>query len=137
MKVRERPLFKDKTAISEDLLALEGELIGLDTESGTQSNNSNLGNVAPAKPVFSPTNSISGPEINDLAATNAELEKTFMESIFANELVKSIPKVFHHQHESLYTSLNWLWPEQIKPSGPAKCFLAGEASTESDSTISA
>ena len=106
IKIRERPLFKDKTTISEDLLAREGELIGLDTESGTQSNNSDLGNVAPKEPVFSPTNSISGPEFNKLAATNAELEKAFMESIFTNKLAKSMPKVFHHQHQSLYTSLN-------------------------------
>ena len=59
-----------------------------------------------------------------------------MDSKFAKKLANLIPKSLEKQHKSLSTTLNWLWPEQISPFEPAKCYLAGEGSKES-STISA
>ena len=59
-----------------------------------------------------------------------------MDSKFAKKLAKLIPKSLEKQHKSLSTTLNWLWPEQISPFEPAKCYLAGEGGKKS-STISA
>ena len=119
IKLRKKALFKGKTTILKELLPREGVKIGLATKSG-----SDLRNTAPEKLILSPK------------SQNASYKKEFINFKFTKKLAKLIPKSPKKQHKSLSTTLNWLWPEQISPFKPAKCYLAGEGGKES-STISA
>ena len=120
IKLRERALFKDDlTAILEELLAREGEIIGI---SAVHTSGSGIGNAAPEKPILSPAAANFDPELTDLAGLYADLEGEFSNSSIAKKLAKLLPKNPENQHKSLNTSLNWLWPEHIAPSEPANCY---------------
>ena len=121
IKLKEGALLKGKATISKDSLLGEGEIIGLATEENHNSGGNSLGkSAAPEKPNISPDTSHSH------GANNSEVN--FWDSKFAKKIANLIPKAPEKQHKSISTSLNWLWPEQLNSSEPAKChFLAEEA----------
>ena len=53
----------------------------------------------------------SNPEILEINHHGVNLEAKFWELNFIKQIVNLIPKALNEQHQSISTSLNWLWPE--------------------------
>ena len=133
IQLKEKALLRDKTAIPKDLSAGEGELIDLVTNND---GDNDLGkDAAPEKSINSPiiSNSNSDPESSEINHYGANLEAKFWESNFAKQITNLIPKAPNEQHQSLNTSLNWLWPEQINPSEPANYYYNNNLTVASES----
>ena len=133
IKLKEKALLRNKTAIPRDLSAEERELINLVTNNDSDND---LGKDAtPEKSINSPiiSNSNSNPEPSEINHHGANLEAKFGESNFAKQITNLIPKAPNEQHQSINTSLNWLWPEQINPSEPANCYFNNNLAVASES----
>ena len=133
IKLKERALLRDKTVIPKDLSTGEGELINLVTNND---GDSDLGkDAAPEEFINSPiiSNSYSDPESSEINHYGANLEAKFWESNFAKQIANLIPKTPNEQHQSISTSLNWLWPEQINPSEPANYYYNNNLAVASKS----
>ena len=134
IQLKEKALLRDKTAIPRDLSTGERELIDLVTNND---GNSNLGkNATPKKSINSPiiSNSDSNPESSEIYHYGANLEAKFWESNFAKQIANLIPKAPNEQHQSINTSLNWLWPEQINPSEPVNYYYNNNLAVASEKT---
>ena len=88
IKLRERALLKDVTAISEELLAREGEIIG----PSAMMSGSGIGSAAPEKLILSPAPVNPDPELTELAGLYADLKGEFSNSLVAKKLTKLLPK---------------------------------------------
>ena len=111
----------------------KGELINLVTNND---GDNNLGkDVTPEKSINSPiiSNSNSDPESSEINHYGANLKAKFWESNFAKQIANLIPKAPNEQHQSISTSLNWLWPEQINPSEPANYYFNNNLAVASKS----
>ena len=121
IQLKERVLLRDKTVIPKDLSAGERELIDLVTNND---GDNDLGkDTAPKKSINSPIISDSNPETSEINHHGANLKAKFWESNFAKQIVNLILKAPNKQHQSISTSLNWLWPKQINPSEPANYYF--------------
>ena len=133
IQLKERALLKDKTAIPKDLSTGEGELINLIINNG---NNDLRKNAAPKKSINSPiiSNYNSDPESLEINHYGANLKAKFWELNFAKQIANLIPKAPNEQHQSISTSLNWLWPEYINPSEPANYYFNNNLAAASEKT---
>ena len=134
IQLKEKALLRDKTAIPRDLSAGEGELINLVTNND---GDSDLGkDAAPEEFINSPiiSNSNSDPESSEIYHYGANLEAKFWESNFAKQIANLIPKAPNKQHQSISTSLNWLWPKQINPSEPVNYYYNNNLAVASEKT---
>ena len=135
IKLKERALLRDKTAIPKDLSAGEEEFIDLVINND---GDNDLGkDVAPEESINSLiiSNSDSDPETLEINHHGVNLEAKFWELNFAKQIVNLIPKALNEQHQSISTSLNWLWPEQINPSEPANCYNNNLAVASESKTV--
>ena len=133
IQLKERALLRDKTAIPKDLSAGERELINLVTNND---GDNDLGkDTAPEESINSPiiSNSNSNPESSEINHYSVNLKAKFWESNFAKQIANLIPKAPNEQHQSISTSLNWLWPEQINPSEPANYYYNNNLAVASES----
>ena len=111
IQLKERALLKNKTVIPKNLSAGERELIDLVINND---GNNDLGKDAtPKKSVNNLIIFNSNPETSKINHHGANLEVKFWELNFAKQIVNLIPKTLNEQHQSISTSLNWLWPKQI------------------------
>ena len=132
IQLKERALLRDKTVIPRDLSTGEGELINLVTNND---GDSDLGkDAAPEESINSPIISDSNPEISEINHHGTNLKAKFWESNFARQIANLIPKAPNKQHQSINTSLNWLWPEQINPSEPANYYFNNNLAVASKKT---
>ena len=134
IQLKERALLRDKTTIPRDLSTGEGELINLVTNND---GDNNLGkDAAPKESINSPiiSNSNSNPESSEIYHYGANLKAKFWESNFAKQITNLIPKAPNEQHQSISTSLNWLWPEQINPSEPVNYYYNNNLAVASEKT---
>ena len=93
IKLKERALLRDKTAIPKDLSAGEGELIDLVTNND---GNNDLGKDAtPEKSINSPIIFNSYPEILEINHHGVNLEAKFWELNFAKQIINLIPKALN------------------------------------------
>ena len=96
IKLKERALLRDKTTISKDLFAGEGELIDLVINND---GDSDLGkDVAPEESINSPIIFNSNPETSEINHYGVNLEAKFWELNFAKQIVNLIPKAPNEQH---------------------------------------
>ena len=132
IQLKERALLKDKTAIPKDLSTGERELINLVTNND---GDNDLGkDTTPEESINSPIISNSNPETSEINHHGANLKAKFWESNFAKQIANLIPKAPNEQHQSINTSLNWLWPEQINPSEPANYYFNNNLAVASKKT---
>ena len=132
IKLKERALLRDKTAIPKDLSTGEGELINLITNND---GDNNLGkDTAPKESINNLiiSNFNSNPEPLEMNHHGANLEAKFEESNFIKQIINLIPKAPNKQHQSISTSLNWLWPEQINPSEPVNYYYNNKLAVASE-----
>ena len=114
------------------MFAGEGELIDLVINND---GDSDLGkDAAPEEFINSPIISDFDPEILEINYHGVNLEVKFWELNFAKQIANLIPKALNEQHQSISTSLNWLWPEQINPSEPANCYFNNNLAVASEKT---
>ena len=132
IQLKERALLRDKTAIPKNLSTGKGELINLVTNDG---DNDLRKYAAPEKFINSPiiSNFNSNPESLEINHYGVNLEAKFWESNFAKQIINLIPKAPNEQYQSISTSLNWLWPEQINPSEPANYYYNNNLAVASKS----
>ena len=131
INLKERALLRDKTAIPRDLFAGEGELIDLVINND---GDSDLGkDVAPEEFINSLIIFDFDPEISEINHYGVNLEVKFWELNFAKQIVNLIPKAPNKQHQSIRTSLNWLWPEQINLSEPVNYYYNNNLTVASKS----
>ena len=134
IQLKERALLRDKTAIPRDLFTGEGELIDLVINND---GDNDLGkDAAPKESINNPiiSNSNSNPESSEIYHYGANLEAKFWELNFAKQIANLIPKTPNEQYQSINTSLNWLWPEQINPSEPVNCYYNNNLAVASEKT---
>ena len=106
IKLKERALLRDKTAIPRDLFTGEGELINLVTNNN---GNSDLRkNATPEKSITSPiiSNFNSNPESFKSNHYGVNLKVKFWELNFIKQIINLILKTPNEQHQSMNTSLN-------------------------------
>ena len=91
IKLKERALLKDKTAIPKNLSTGERELINLVTNDG---NNDLRKDAAPKESINNPiiSNSNSNPESSEINHYGTNLEAKFWESNFVKQIANLIPK---------------------------------------------
>ena len=131
IQLKERALLRDKTTIPKNLSAKKGELIDLVTNN--DGDNNLRKDTTPEKSINSPIISNSNPEISEINHHGANLKAKFWESNFAKQIANLIPKAPNKQHQSISTSLNWLWPKQINPSEPANYYYNNNLAVASKS----
>ena len=134
IKLKEKALLRDKTAIPENLSTGEGELINLVTHN--DGDNDLRKDAVPEKSINSPiiSNSNSNPESLEINHHGANLEAKLWELNFAKQIINLISKAPNKQHQSISTSLSWLWPEQINPSEPAHYYINNNLAAASKKT---
>ena len=133
IQLKEKALLKDKTAIPKNLSAGERELINLVINDG---DNNLRKDVTPEKSINNPiiSNFNSDPELLEINHYGVNLKAKFWESNFAKQIANLIPKALNEQHQSINTSLNWLWPKQINPSEPANYYFNNNLTAASKKT---
>ena len=132
IQLKERALLRDKTAIPKDLSAGERELIDLVTNNN---GDNDLGKDAtPEEFINSPIIFNFNPEISEINHHGANLEVKFWELNFAKQIINLILKALNEQHQSISTSLNWLWPKQINPSEPVNYYFNNNLAAASEKT---
>ena len=131
IQLKERALLRDKTVIPKDLFAGEGELIDLVMNNVGDSDLEK--DAAPEESINSLIISDSNPEILEINYHGANLKAKLWELNFAKQIVNLIPKTPNEQHQSINTSLNWLWPEQINPSEPVNYYYNNNLAVASES----
>ena len=97
IKLKERVLLRDKTAIPKDLSTGKGELIDLVINDG----DNDLGkDAAPEESINSLiiSNSDSNPESSEINHYGANLKAKFWESNFAKQIANLIPKALNEQY---------------------------------------
>ena len=133
IQLKEKALLRDKTAIPKDLSTGEGELINLVINND---GDNDLGkDAAPEESINSPIifNSNSNPESSEINHYGVNLKAKFWELNFAKQIVNLILKALNEQYQSINTSLNWLWPEQINPSEPVNYYYNNNLTGASES----
>ena len=132
IKLKERALLRDKTVIPKNLSTGEKELINLVTNNN---GDSNLGkDTAPEKFINNLIISNFNPETSEINHHSTNLEAEFWELNFAKQIANLIPKAPNKQHQSINTSLNWLWPKQINPSEPVNYYFNNNLVVASEKT---
>ena len=132
IQLKERVLLRDKTVIPKDLSAGERELIDLVINNN---GDNNLGkDAAPKKSINNPIIFNSNPETLEINHYGVNLEPKFWELNFAKQIANLIPKAPNEQHQSISTSLNWLWPEQINSLEPANYYFNNNLAAASEKT---
>ena len=106
IKLKEKALLRDKTAIPKNLSAGERELINLVINN--DGDNNLRKDATPKESINSAiiSNFNSNPESSEIIHYGANLEAKFWESNFAKQITNLIPKAFNKQHQSINTSLN-------------------------------
>ena len=132
IQLKERALLRDKTVIPKDLFTGEGELINLVTNDG----DSDLGKyAAPEESINSLiiSNFNFNLESSEINHYGVNLEVKFWELNFVKQIVNLILKALNEQHQSISTSLTWLWPEQINPLEPVNYYYNNNLAVASES----
>ena len=131
IQLKKRALLRDKTAIPKNLSTGEKELINLVTNNNGDNNLRK--DATPKESINSPIISNSDPKTSEMNHHGTNLKAKFWESNFAKQITNLIPKAPNKQHQSINTSLNWLWPKQINPSEPANYYFNNNLTVASKS----
>ena len=108
----------------------EGELIDLVINND---GDNDLGkDAAPKESINSLIISDFDPEISEINYHGVNLKVKFWELNFVKQIVNLIPKAPNEQHQSINTSLNWLWPEQINPLEPVNYYYNNNLAVASE-----
>ena len=110
----------------------EGELIDLVINNDGDSDLRK--DAAPEESINSLIISNFDPEILEINYHGVNLEVKFWELNFVKQIINLIPKALNKQHQSINTSLNWLWPEQINPSEPVNYYYNNNLTVASEKT---
>ena len=133
IQLKERALLKDKTVIPKDLSAGKGELMNLVTNNN--GDNDLRKDTTPKEFINNLIISNFNPETSEINYHGINLKAKFWESNFAKQITNLIPKAPNKQHQSISTSLNWLWPEQINPSEPTNYYFNNNLTVASKKTV--
>ena len=130
INLKEKALLRDKTTIPKNLSTEKGELINLVTNN--DGDNNLRKDATPKKSINSPIISNSNPKTSEINHHGANLKAKFWESNFSKQITNLIPKAPNEQHQSINTSLNWPWPEQINPSEPTNYYYNNNLTVASE-----